>query len=151
MQELSMLYGNTHFGPTGNITIPADEYKTVLQKQVEAQSELTFGNGGILGTGVDNRGTIKLELYDTAAAKLAGFVRIGIYNFHGRDPIYFLETSTAAMEAGVKLGRCNAPDAPEAFAKEDSYLRVEYLLSAEKTYDFDSASNVIEIPVTLFS
>ncbi len=146
--KTNLIYSD--IAPSADVSVPANVWTVVANKQVSAQQMLTFGTGAITG-GVDDRGTIKASFYSTTAV-IGDKIRIQLNNAQRRNPIVLMETSVTAMTAGVKLSRGAFQEKGRPyFAKEDSYLEIAMLSSSAATLDYDSASNTASIDVTEIS
>lgn len=133
------------FDMDATVTLPAGKYVELMNIKVPAQQVIFWGNGAIQ-TGVDDRGTFKLNVYDGSGTPvlIPGTARIVVSdanrvvrNFRKEDRTEDL----VASSSGVKLGK----DA--VGAGQDSYLSIEF--KADATTTATKANCSVSAPITI--
>jgi hypothetical protein len=116
------------------------KYQEVMTMKVPAQQNRFFGNGAIIN-GVDDRGEFKLDLQETGPANIPGTSRLVVADANKVVRNFRREDRSEDATSGINLGK------DSVFAKEDSYLIVEYNPDADKTMQKSLSS--AKVPITI--
>lgn len=126
------------------VTLPAGKYTEVFVMSVPAQQIRTWGARGILGTGVDDRGTLTFAIKDASGTTIAGSARMIVTDAGRNSRVPLEEVRSTEGVTGRRVA-----EAKDKYVGEDSLLILEYKPDSDATAT--GANCTISAPITILS
>ena len=144
--ELS--YGNMALA--ADVVCPVNVWTKVAEYTVPAQELVAVGSG-VQGD-PHSQGLVDIYLVTVAPAQIVGKFRLLAQNARETKKEVIFEKSSSILHGTGNTDKQGMLLIPESAVKvgEDSKLTLEVMPDAEQTVDFDGATNIIKLPVTIY-
>ena len=136
------------FTMASTVDVLASGYNDVAVYQVPVRQRIFVGNGRI-NLGVDDRGTLKVDLQTSAPANIPGVSRLLYRDANGLKSDFLREDISIDATAGVKvgIGGKTGNEGKITFAPQYDFIVIQYQSESDAVVSKDDS--VIYLPVTI--
>lgn len=129
------------FNMPATVAVPAGRFVEVATMTVPAQQLRYFGNGGIVN-GVDDRGTLTIDLMSAPATTIPGTYRLVVADANRVRREFLREDRSEDLANGVRLG-FQTPG-----AKQDSLLIIEFMADTDDVATSTDSTGAVPLTFT---
>ena len=130
----------SEFSMDATVSLPAGKYVELVSMTVPSQQIRFWGNGNIIN-GVDDRGTLKLNVKTSVPANIPGTARLVVSDANKIIRNFRREDRSEDLVTGIRIGK------DMVGSSEDSFLILEYAADAAATAT--KADSSISAPITV--